>query len=140
MANLKNITELPVAESADGLNLIVNDNGTAKQIAASSFNPKTDFIALENNSYSGEWFVSINGELSPAFTHEVVEDCWYISKPEIYNKARTTILNGTIPVIRTWYGDIFASNVRVEIEIPSSWEIMPSPSKIVSISDKWICG
>jgi hypothetical protein len=35
MANLKNITELPVAESADGLNLIVNDNGVAKQIAAS---------------------------------------------------------------------------------------------------------
>lgn len=36
MANLKNITELPVAESADGLNLIVNDNGAAKQIAASA--------------------------------------------------------------------------------------------------------
>lgn len=36
MANLKNITELPLAESADGLNLIVNDNGAAKQIAASA--------------------------------------------------------------------------------------------------------
>lgn len=36
MANLKNITELPVAESAEGLNLIVNDNGVAKQIAADS--------------------------------------------------------------------------------------------------------
>lgn len=36
MANLKNITELPVAESAEGLNLIVNDNGAAKQIAANS--------------------------------------------------------------------------------------------------------
>ena len=35
MANLKNITELPVAESAEGLNLIVNDNGHAKQIPAS---------------------------------------------------------------------------------------------------------
>jgi hypothetical protein len=34
MANLKNITELPVAESADGLNLIVNDNGAAKQLPA----------------------------------------------------------------------------------------------------------
>jgi hypothetical protein len=34
MPNLKNITELPVAESADGLNLIVNDNGSAKQIPA----------------------------------------------------------------------------------------------------------
>ena len=36
MINLKNITELPVAESAEGLNLIVNDNGAAKQIAASA--------------------------------------------------------------------------------------------------------
>lgn len=36
MINLKNITELPVAESTNGLNLIVNDNGAAKQIAASA--------------------------------------------------------------------------------------------------------
>lgn len=35
MANLKNIVDLPMAESAEGLNLIVNDNGAAKQIAAS---------------------------------------------------------------------------------------------------------
>jgi hypothetical protein len=36
MANLKNITDLPVAESAEGLNLIVNDNGSAKQIPANA--------------------------------------------------------------------------------------------------------
>ena len=36
MANLKNITDVPVVESAEGLNLIVNDNGVAKQIAASA--------------------------------------------------------------------------------------------------------
>lgn len=36
MANLKNITDVPVVESAEGLNLIVNDNGTAKQIAANA--------------------------------------------------------------------------------------------------------
>lgn len=34
MANLKNITDVPMAESADGLNLIVNDNGAAKQMPA----------------------------------------------------------------------------------------------------------
>lgn len=34
MANVKNITELPVAGSAAGLNLIVNDGGAAKQITA----------------------------------------------------------------------------------------------------------
>lgn len=34
MTNVKNITDLPIAESTEGLNLIVNDNGAAKQIAA----------------------------------------------------------------------------------------------------------
>ena len=43
MANLKNITELPLAESAEGLNLIVNDNGAAKQIAASSVNVQANW-------------------------------------------------------------------------------------------------
>lgn len=41
MANLKNIVDLPVAESAEGLNLIVNDNGSAKQIAASEVGVKS---------------------------------------------------------------------------------------------------
>lgn len=36
MLNLKNITDLPVADSIEGLNLIANDNGSAKQIPASS--------------------------------------------------------------------------------------------------------
>ena len=36
MVNLKNITELPLAESANNLNFIVNDNGSAKQIAANN--------------------------------------------------------------------------------------------------------
>lgn len=34
MANLKNIVDLPVAESAEGVNLIIEDNGVAKKIAA----------------------------------------------------------------------------------------------------------
>ena len=34
MANLKNIVDLPMAASAEGLNLIVNDNGAAKQFPA----------------------------------------------------------------------------------------------------------
>jgi hypothetical protein len=50
MANLKNITELPVAESADGLNLIVNDNGSAKQIAASAVGAQADFAVTDENS------------------------------------------------------------------------------------------
>lgn len=50
MANLKNITELPVAESAEGLNLIVNDNGAAKQIAASAVDAQADWAVTDENS------------------------------------------------------------------------------------------
>lgn len=50
MANLKNITELPAAESADGLNLIVNDNGVAKQIAASEVGAQADWSVMDENS------------------------------------------------------------------------------------------
>lgn len=50
MINLKNITELPVAESAEGLNLIVNDNGAAKQIAASAVGAQADFSVTDENS------------------------------------------------------------------------------------------
>lgn len=65
MANLKDITQLPVAESADGLNLIVNDNGAAKQIAASAVGAQADF--------------SVTDETSPAFIKnkpEVVQANW----------------------------------------------------------------
>lgn len=50
MANLKNITELPVAESAEGLNLIVNDNGAAKQIAASAVGAQADWTITDETS------------------------------------------------------------------------------------------
>lgn len=50
MANLKNIADLPVAESAEGLNLIVNDNGAAKQIAASAVGAQADFAVADENS------------------------------------------------------------------------------------------
>ena len=52
MANLKNITELPMAESAEGLNLIVNDNGYAKQIAASAVGAQADWSEMDDNSAS----------------------------------------------------------------------------------------
>lgn len=54
MASLKNITDLPVAESADGLNLIVNDNGAAKQIAASAIEGKVKTINGVEPDESGD--------------------------------------------------------------------------------------
>lgn len=50
MANVKNITDLPLAESAEGLNLIVNDGGFAKQIAASAVGAQADFNVIDENS------------------------------------------------------------------------------------------
>lgn len=50
MANFKNITELPVAESADGLKLIVNDDGAAKQIAASAVGAQADWAETDETS------------------------------------------------------------------------------------------
>lgn len=50
MANIKNITELPLAESAEGLNLIVNDGGSAKQIAASEVGAQADWAETNENS------------------------------------------------------------------------------------------
>lgn len=50
MANLKNITDVPVVESAEGLNLIVNDNGTAKQIAASAVGAQADFAVTDETN------------------------------------------------------------------------------------------
>lgn len=44
MANLKNINDLPVAESAEGLNLIVEDNGCAKRIAANAVGSTGGYI------------------------------------------------------------------------------------------------
>lgn len=48
--NLKNITDLPVVESAEGLNLIVNDNGAAKQIAASAVGMQADWAETDESS------------------------------------------------------------------------------------------
>ncbi len=50
MANLKSITELPVASSSNGVNLIINDNGAAKQIAASAVGAQADWAETNENS------------------------------------------------------------------------------------------
>lgn len=75
MPNFKNITNLPVAESADGLNLIVSDNGSAKQIAASAVGAQADFSVTDKNSpafiknkpvaVQSDW--AENDEKKPAF-------------------------------------------------------------------------
>jgi hypothetical protein len=50
MANLKSIVDVPVAESAEGLNLIVEDNGVAKKIAASEVGAQADWNEEDTTS------------------------------------------------------------------------------------------
>lgn len=50
MTNLKNITDLPIAESSEGINLIVNDNGSAKQIPASAVGAQADWNETDETS------------------------------------------------------------------------------------------
>lgn len=64
MANLKNITDLPVAETAEGLNLIVNDNGSAKQIPANVISGGvSSWNELEDKPF-GEETVTVNKPLN----------------------------------------------------------------------------
>lgn len=74
MANFKSITELPVASSSEGLNLIVNDDGAAKQIAASAVGAQADWAVTDESSPAfiknksqaqADWFEE--DENSPAF-------------------------------------------------------------------------
>lgn len=58
MANLKNITELPVTNFTEGLKLIVNDSGTTKQLSvteikASAVNNKPLILDAELSDYYG---------------------------------------------------------------------------------------
>lgn len=105
MASLKDITQLPVAESADGLNLIVNDNGAAKQIAASAVGAQADW--------------NVEDVSSPAFIKnkpEVVQADWAVedeaSAAYIKNKpVEEWDLDLTCDI--TWNADTGAQNEPV---------------------------
>ena len=103
MANLKNITELPVAESAEGLNLIVNDNGAAKQIAASAVGAQADF--------------AVTDEKSPAFIkNKPVAD--YIMKP---TKEECTLADNTLTITTNFdeMAKVIEAGGHVTIVIPA---------------------
>ena len=50
MANLKRITELPVAESAENVNLIIEDAGSAKKIPAHKVGAQADWDEEDTTS------------------------------------------------------------------------------------------
>ena len=96
MANLKNITDLPVAESAEGLNLIVEDNGSAKRIAAGAVGAQADF--------------AVTDETSPAFIKnkpEVAQADWNQNAPSAADYVKN----------RTHYEDVLSEYVCFEGEL-----------------------
>lgn len=86
MANLKNITDLPVAESSKGLNLIVNDNGAAKQISANAIgNVKTvNSVEPDDNG-------NVNIEIPEGFSGS-----WNDLEDKPFDEVETVLFEGEI--------------------------------------------
>lgn len=106
MANLKNITDLPVAESAEGLNLIVNDNGAAKQIAAGAVGAQADWTETDENSPAfvknkpvEEWDLDFTCELSWNAEDNNFDIPIYTVNTGTFENVKNKILNG-VPKIK----------------------------------------
>lgn len=110
MANLKNIADLPVAESAEGLNLIVNDNGAAKQIAASAVGAQADWAETDENSPAfvknkpvEEYDLDVNITVfwdaeNSEFAHS------YTANSGNFESCKNKIMNGIQPKLKiVWY-------------------------------------
>lgn len=135
MANLKNITDLPVAESAEGLNLIVNDNGAAKQIAAHEVGAQADwnvedvsnpaFIKNKPEIVQADW--AETDESSPAFVKNKPVEEWdfdvnitaswdadssaivhsYTINSSNFESCKNKIINGIQPKTKiVWYEQV----------------------------------
>lgn len=104
MANLKSITELPVAESAEGLNLIVNDNGAAKQIAASAVGAQADWTETDENSPAfvknkpiEEWDIDIDIESIYDETEDDMRTTYTVNYMNTFENIKNKILHGIQP-------------------------------------------
>ena len=83
MNNFKSVTNLPFAESAEGLNLIVNDGGAAKQIAASAVGNKTKRELV----YEWNFDYDVENHEGVCEIFENVDDnlMWFITKENSVN-------------------------------------------------------
>ena len=124
MANFKNITDLPVAESAEGLNLIVNDNGSAKQIAASAVGAQADWAEMDENSPAfiknkpvEEWDLDIacNLVFSAENNNYNLEASEYIVNSGTFEGIKNKILNGMVPKIKARINTPSPVNTNINI-------------------------
>lgn len=108
MANLKNITDVPMAESAEGLNLIVNDNGAAKQIAASAVGAQADWAETNESSAAfiknkpvEEWDLDLKIDITwNSETSEPNEPVFTANDGYSYDAFVAKIEAGDIPNVR----------------------------------------
>lgn len=114
MANLKNITDLPVVESAEGLNLIVNDNGSAKQIAANLVGGAASWNDLTDKPFYEEAEV-VDIFVGETFTLEYEEPSATAFSPKTkYNLEEGTVCNFVINGVT--YNDIVIASGQTRFE------------------------
>lgn len=101
MANLKNITDLPVAESAEGLNLIVHENGEAKQIPASLVGAQSDFAVTDESNPA---FIKNKPTIAQPDWNARENDSGYILNKPFYDE---TVQNVILPKTQYAHGDRF---------------------------------
>lgn len=109
MANLKNITELPVVDSADGLNLIVNDNGEAKQIAASAVGAQADWAETDETSPA-----FIKNKPVEEWDLDLICDITWNSETSAHNTPVATVNTGTLENVKN---KIFNGVPKIKIRI-----------------------
>ena len=110
MANLKNITDLPIAESTEGLNLIVNDNGAAKQIPANEVGAQADFLE-EDETHPG----FIKNKSGIALKSDIVQADW----AETDENSPAFVKNKPV---EEWDLDVVATLTRRDLENYMHWD------------------
>lgn len=102
MASLKSITDLPMAENTGDLNLIVNDNGMAKQINANFLSENSNSNDLIIEQFSGEIY------------EPTIDDIMPISNEQL-NRFFESLNRGEMPkIIYKYYSDQFGWHNRAE--------------------------
>lgn len=142
MANLKNITDLPVVESAEGLNLIVNDNGAAKQISASAIRGTSNWDELENKPFFdtreyGDIKLTFDGDITGKEIIEVEPGVYLV---KISDKIPTyeEIIGSVISIIQN--GENMTLEVSEEYMLDLFGALSVGEFLFVSESDKIVNG
>lgn len=94
MANLKNIADLPLVTSANGVNLLINDNGLAKQIAASAVGAQANWDTTDSSAPS---FILNKPNYSPLVLNAETD---YTSDSATGDAALAAILAGRQILVR----------------------------------------